>query len=223
MPRFASPPAAALSALGTLDDANGSDARRSLLTSASAETRYGGFQRLWKIDPTSSLVRGERLGDACSLHVLDVKGPPLVHVSRSRRPEIVLFGTEHPVGDGLRAEAGPTIVVVVDGPTAIISRFVAGDPDQQSEVPARVDTIIRAIAELGGTYPDIVQFLQQGSSHHAITSRLVFDALAEEDVSMSVHEEASARIRDIPSASTDEDAPAGDGAADAAPPTDESS
>jgi hypothetical protein len=114
-------------------------------------------------------------------------------------------------------------VVVVDGSSAIISRFVAGDPDQQTEVPARVDTIIRAIAELGGTYPDIVQFLQQGSSHHAITSRLVFDAVAEEDVSMSIHEEASARIRDIPAASTDEDAPAGDGAADTAPPTDESS
>ncbi len=178
---------------------------------------------MWKIDPTSPLVRGERLGDACSLHVLDVKGPPLVHVTRSRRPEVVLFGTEHPVGDGLRAEAGPTIVVVVDGPTAIISRFVAGDPDQQTDVPARVETIVRAIAEMGGTYPDIVQFLQQASSHHALKSRLVFDAVAEEDGSMSIHEEASARIRDIPPASTDEDAPAGDGAADAAPPTDESS
>jgi len=113
--------------------------------------------------------------------------------------------------------------VVIDGPTAIISRFVAGDPDQQTDVPARLDTIIRAIAEQGGTYPDIVQFLQQASSHHAINSRLVFDAVAEEDGTMSVHEEASARIRDIPTALTDEDAPAGDGAADAASPTDESS
>ena len=217
--------AAALAALGTLDDANGIDALRSLLASASAETRYGGFRGLWKIDPTSPLVRGERLGDACSLHVLDVKGPPLVHVTRSRRPEVVLFGTDHPVGDGLRAEAGPTVVVVVEGSTAIISRFIAGDPDQQVDVPARVDTIVRAIAELGGTYPDIVQFLQQASSHRAIKSRLVFDAIAEEDNSMSVHEEASSRIRDIPSPSPpDEDAPASDGAADdAVPLTDESS
>lgn len=213
---------AALAALGTLDDANGIDALRSLLTSSSAETRYGGFRGLWKIDPTSPLVRGDRLGDACSLHVLDVKGPPLVHVTRSRRPEIVLFGTEHPVGDGLRAEAGPTIVVVVDGPTALVSRFVAGDPDQQADVPARAEAIIRAIVDLGGTYPDVVQFLQQASSHHALTSRLVFDAVAEDDASLSIHEEASARSRDIPSTSADEDAPAGDGAA-AAPPTDEPS
>jgi hypothetical protein len=208
---------AALAALGTLDDANGIDALRSLLTSQSAETRYGGFRGLWRIDPTSPLVRGERLGDACSLHVLDVKGPPMVHVTRSRRPEIVLFGTEHPVADGLRAEAGPTIVVVVDGPTALVSRFVAGEPDQQSDVPARVETIIRAIVEQGGTYPDVVQFLQQASSHHALKSRLVFDAVAEEDGRMTVHEEASLRNRDIPTAPPDDES------ADAAESTDESS
>ena len=213
---------AALAALGTIDDANGIDALRSLLTSTSAETRYGGFRGLLKIDPTSPLIRGDRLGDACTLHVLDVAGPPLVHVTRSRRPEVVLFGTEHPVADGLRAEAGSSIIVVVDGPTAIVSRFVAGDPDQQTDVPARAETIIRAIVELGGTYPDVVQFLQQSTSHHALKSRLVFDAVAEEDASLSVHEEASARTRDIPPAS-DEDAPAGDGAADAASFTDESS
>jgi flagellar basal body P-ring protein FlgI len=215
--------AGALAALGTLDDANGIDALRSLLTSTSAETRYGGFRGLWKVDPTSPLVRGERLGDACSLHVLDVKGPPLVHVTRSRRPEIVLFGTEHPVGAGLRAEAGQAIVVVVDGPTALVSRFVAGDPDQQNDVPARVETIIRAIVDLGGTYPDVVQFLQQASSHHALQSRLVFDAIADEEGRMSIHEEASAKSRDIPLESSDEIAPAGDGAAAAVPLTDESS
>jgi flagellar basal body P-ring protein FlgI len=214
--------AAALAALGTLDDANGIDALRSLLSSSSAETRYGSFRALWKIDPTSPLVRGDRLGEACSLHVLDVKGPGLVHVTRSRRPEIVLFGTEHPVADGLRAEAGTTIVVVVDGPEATVSRFMAGEPDQQEEVPARVETIVRAIVQLGGTYPDVVQFLQQASSHHALQSRLVFDAVAEEDAGMSIHEEASLRARDIPPTTTDQDAPDGDGAADAATSPDES-
>jgi flagellar basal body P-ring protein FlgI len=197
--------AAALTALSVLDDANGIDALRSLLSSPSAETRYGGFRGLWKIDPTSPLVRGERLGDACTLHVLDVKGPPLVHCTRSRRPEIVLFGTEHPVADGLRAEAGPTIVVVVDGATAVVSRFAAGEPDQQADVPARVDSIIRTIVQIGGTYPDVVQFLQQASSHHALASRLAFDAVAETDPWLTVHEEAAARSREIPAASADDE------------------
>jgi flagellar basal body P-ring protein FlgI len=212
---------AALAALGVLDDANGIDALRSLLSSPSAETRYGAFSGLWKIDPTSPLVRGEQLEDACSLHVLDVKGPPLVHVTRRRRPEIVLFGTEHALGDGLRAEAGSSIVVVVDGPMAVVSRFAAGEPDQQLDVPARAETVIRAIAELGGSYPDIVQFLQQASSHHALRSRLVFDALSDDAGRMTIHEEVSLRSREI-SPAADRDEPGAGTDADSVPDPEES-
>jgi len=190
---------AALAALGVLDDANGVDALQSLLASRSAETRYGAFRALWRMDPDLPLVRGERLGDACSMHVLDVDGPPLIHVTRSLRPEVVFFGAEHPVADGLRAEAGPTVVVVVEGDTATVSRFAAGQSDQTAEVSATADAIVRAIVGLGGTYPDAVQFLQQASAGRAIQSRLAFDALPDElDGRPTIHEEASARARDIP-------------------------
>jgi hypothetical protein len=202
-----------------LDDANGVDALQSLLATRSAETRYGAFRALWRMDPDLPLVRGDRLGDACSLHVLDVKGPPLVHVTRSTRPEIVFFGTEHPVSDGLRAEAGASIVVVVDGDTATVSRFTPGQPDQQVQVPAGADTIVRSIVEIGGTYPDAVQFLQQATSGRALGSRLAFDALPSDlDGRPTIHEEASARTRDIPPDADDSTA-----AADAGRGADESS
>jgi hypothetical protein len=203
---------AALAALSVLDDANGIDALQSLLSSPSAETRYGGFRALWKMDRDLPLVRGEQLGDACSLHVLDVKGPPLVHVTRSTRPEIVFFGTSHPIQDGLRAEAGSTIVVVVDGSVATLSRFEPGQADRQIEVAAAADAIVRGIVELGGTYPDAVQFLQQASSHRALESRLAFDALPTDfDGRQSIHEEASARSREIQPDADESDAAAGDG------------
>ncbi|MFM7412079.1 MAG: HEAT repeat domain-containing protein [Planctomycetota bacterium] len=190
---------AALAALGVLDDANGVDALQSLLSSRSAETRYGAFRALCRMDSDLPLVRGERLGDACSMHVLDVDGPALIHVTRSHRPEVVFFGAEHPVADGLRAEAGPAIVVVVEGDSATVSRFAAGQSDQTAEVPATADAIVRSIVGLGGTYPDAVQFLQQASAGRAIQSRLVFDALPDElDGRPTIHEEASARARDIP-------------------------
>jgi hypothetical protein len=189
---------AAIAALGVLDDANGIDALRSLLASQSAETRYGAFRALWRIDPDAPLVRGDRLGDACSIHVLDVKGPPLVHVTRSHRPEIVFFGTDHPLTDGLRAEAGSTIVVVVDGSVARISRFAAGEDDNVIDAPATADEVVRAIIEAGGTYPDAVQFLQQASARQALGSRLACDALPSEwDGRGGIHEEASRRSRDI--------------------------
>ena len=199
---------AALAALAVLDDANGIDALQSLLASPSAETRYGAFRALWRMDRDMPLVKGERLGDACSLHIIDVKGPPLVHATRSTRPEIVLFGTEHPLADGLRAEAGGSIVVVVEGTTAIVSRFVPGQSDQQAEVRASADAVLRTIFEMGGTYPDAVQFLQQASAGRALGSRLAFDALPDEfDGRQSIHEEVSSRDRDISPEADDPTAP----------------
>ena len=189
---------AALTALGVLDDANGIDALQTLLSSASAETRYGAFRSLWKMNHSLPLVRGERLGDACFLHVLDVKGPPLVHLTRSHRPEIVLFGVEHPLADGLRAEAGSSIVVVVDDAIATVSCFAVGKPDQQLEVMARVDTVTRAIIDIGGSYPDVVQFLQQATSSHCLQSRLAFDAVPNDaDGRMGIHEEAALKDRAV--------------------------
>lgn len=202
---------AALAALSVIDDANGLDALQRLLTSTSAETRYGAFRALWRMDPSAPLIRGERLGDACSLHVLDVEGPPLIHATRSLRPEIVLFGAAHPLADGLRAEAGSSIVVVVEGTTATVSRFLPGEPDEHRETPARVEAVVRAIVELGGSYPDAIQFLQHASSARCLDSRLAFDALPDEDDGrMTVHEEASRQDRDVPlDNDTAETAPSG--------------
>jgi len=188
---------AALAALEVLDDANGIEALESLLSSASAETRYGAFRTLWKMDRTMPVVRGEQLADGFSLHVLDVAGPPLVHATRQVRQEIVLFGVEHPIDDGLRAEAGHRIVVSTEDGTARISCFTPGEEDQLIECPARVVDVIQAIAEVGGNYPDAVQFLQQAYSMRALESRLVFDAIPNAfDGRKSIHEEVSSQ--DIP-------------------------
>ena len=188
---------AALAALSVLDDANGIDALQGLLASRSAETRYGAFRALARLDPGMPLVRGERLGDACSLHVLDVEGPPLVHATRSNRPEIVFFGADHRVARGLRAEAGRAIVVVVDGPLATVSRFAPGESDRQTEVPPDAPSIVLAIVELGGGYPDAVQFLQQAAAGRFLRSRLAFDAVPTAfDGRPAIHEEASAHGTD---------------------------
>ena len=146
------------------------------------------------------------------MHILDVSGTPLVHLTRSTRPEIVLFGTEHPLDSGLRAEAGSSIVVVVDGGTANISRFVAGQPDRNLDAPARVDAVARAIIAIGGTYPDLVQFLQQASSSRCLGSRLAFDAVPNEfDGRGTVHDEASTHDRDESDREeTEPEAPAND-------------
>ena len=150
------------------------------------------------MDSPIPLVRGEKLAEACSLHVLNVGGPTLVHATRRHHPEIVLFGTEHPLANGLRVEAGPSIVVVVDGGQATCSRFEAGQADRTVKTPAQADAVLRAIAQLDGTYPDMIQFLQQATADRGLSTRLVFDALpVENDGRGSLHEEVSLRGRGI--------------------------
>src|SRR5690606_31719326 len=58
-----------------------------------------------------------------------------------------------------------------------VSRFSTRDADQQRTIPATVDGMIRAIVEVGGGYPDVVQALQQAKSSGALESRFEMDAL----------------------------------------------
>ncbi|HBO44552.1 MAG TPA: hypothetical protein DD670_11580, partial [Planctomycetaceae bacterium] len=170
----------ALSALAAMDDPIAYEQLGSLLDSPSAETRYGAFRALWTMNPNDHRVMGEKLGDDFSYHVLASSGPPMIHVTRSRRPEVVLFNADQQFTPPVLLEAGPRIRVTSQGPDKIaVSRYAVGEPDQKRVVSMRVDEVIRAIAELKGTYPDVVQALQEAKSKGALTSRFEVDAVPE--------------------------------------------
>ncbi len=168
----------ALAALSAMDDLAAYEALRDLLKVASAETRYGAFRSLWAMNARDPLIRGEALSDRFGYHVLHVQGPPMVHVTRSHRPEVVLFGDDQCFKTPLLLEAGKDIVITtLDDEHVTVSRFVLNEPDQKRVVSTRVDDVIRAIVDLGGSYPDVVQALQQSKSSGALASRFQIDAL----------------------------------------------
>ncbi len=168
----------AMAALSTLDDAVAYDALRGLLTSPSAETRYGAFRALSIMPSRDETLEGEMLGEAFSYHVLDIDGPPMIHVTRNHRPEIVLFGRDQRVKVPVLLDAGQHILIHAESPEeVVVSRFAPGERDQRLVVSNRVDDIIRAIVKSGGTYPDVVQALQKAKESQALTSRLQTDAL----------------------------------------------
>ena len=149
------------------------------------------------IDARLPDIRGDMLGEACRLHVIDVPGEPLIHATRAARAEVVLFGDSHPVSDGLRVEAGPSIVVVVEGDNAVVSCFRPDEPDLVKEVDSQVEDILHAIVGCGGGYPDVIQFLQQATAKRKIESRLAFDAIPTEfDGRLSVPREVVNRNQD---------------------------
>ncbi len=168
----------ALAALSAMDDGAAYDELRSLLGVKSAETRYGAFRSIWAMSPGDPLVRGEDLGGKFSYHRLDVPGPPMIHVTNSHRAEVVLFGKDHQLKLPLVLDAGPHILVNgLSGGEIKVSRF--GETTQQRAVSTEVDEVIRAIVELGGTYPDVVQMLQQAKETGALASRFRVNALPE--------------------------------------------
>jgi flagellar basal body P-ring protein FlgI len=170
----------ALAALSAMDDVMAYEALRALLETRSAETRYGAFRALWAMNPHDPLLREENMGNQFHYHVLDVPGPDMIHVTHSHLPEIVLFGRNQHFQLPLVLDAGKnTLVKGLDNGKIRVSRFSAGAEPQQREVSTRVDEVIRAIVELGGTYPDVVQVLQQAKGDGSLVSRFEVDALPE--------------------------------------------
>jgi flagellar basal body P-ring protein FlgI len=168
----------ALTALSAMNDYASVEQLHALLKVPSAETRYGAFRALWAMNPNDPMIRGEQLGGQFGFHLVDGSEPPMIHVTRSRRPEVVLFGRDQCFSTPLALEAGNRILVTSHKPGEIVvSKFAANEADQKRVVSTRIDEVIRAIVELGGTYPDVVQALQQAKAAGALTGRLEVDAL----------------------------------------------
>jgi flagellar basal body P-ring protein FlgI len=170
----------ALTALSAMNDYTAAEQLHELLKAPSAETRYGAFRALWAMNPNDPAIRGETLGGQFSYHVVDSSQAPMIHVTRSRRPEIVLFGRDQCFTTPLAVEAGNRILLTGRTPgEVVLSKFVPNEPDQKRVVSSLVDEVIRAIVELGGAYPDVVQALQQAKASGALASRFEIDALPE--------------------------------------------
>ncbi len=171
----------ALTALSAMDDYAAYEELRKLLDAPSAETRYGAFRSMWAMNPNDPLVRGERMNDQFSYHVLHTGGPPMIHATRSFRPELVVFGHEQRLKTPFTLDAAHNKIMVSGDAAGVVTvtRFDLDGVDQKRQVDTTVDAIIRAIAELEGDYPDVVQILQQAKQKDLLTGRFEVDALPE--------------------------------------------
>jgi flagellar basal body P-ring protein FlgI len=170
----------ALTALSAMQDFAAADQLRELLSSPSAETRYGAFRALWTRNGKDPLVKGELLGGQFRYHVLDVPGPTMIHVTRNRLAEVVLFGPSQQLLTPLAINAGNEIMITSQGGDQItVSKYSVAQGDERRTVSTRVDDVIRAVVDLGGMYPDVVQSLQEAKNAGVLGSRFEVDALPE--------------------------------------------
>jgi hypothetical protein len=127
----------------------------------------------------SSPRKTPRPEDPFELYVVDVEGPPLVHVTRSRRCEVVIFGRRQklltPVVLG--GSSAYLINAAADDEKVEVSRVGAGADDRRLSVVPEVAEVVRAMANLGATYPEVLEVLSGADRQKNLAGPLVIDAM----------------------------------------------
>ncbi len=171
-----------LTALASLNHKAGNAKLRDILTGPlnNDEVRYGAFRALRTVDDRDEAVAGILLNDAFWLHHVAPRAEPFIHISSTKRPEIVIFGgaAKLAVPFGLRAGDFCVTATENDVDHCLVSYVAlhAGTPERR-ECPLTVDDVLRTLAEMGASYPEALEILQQADLSKCLSSRLRADAL----------------------------------------------
>lgn len=166
-------------AMSVIDDADSVLALRELMDSSSMETRYGAFRALKELDPNDPWLHPAVFGSRFLLHVIDAPGEPMVHVTRRRSPEVIIFGPDQELRLPAVLNAGRHIRVIGDTgehEVDVILYKLNEEPERQ-RVSNRVADVVRACGDLGATYPDIVQLLIEAEQQHNFVGQFGIDRM----------------------------------------------
>jgi hypothetical protein len=170
----------ALTAMASLDEAVCRDKLADLLTSdLDDETRYGAFQALRSMDENDEAVRGELLSESFWLHRVAPATSAMVHVSLSRRPEVVLFGKSQTLVPKFSLLAGEFAVTAAAGDErCTISHFPAsGEGGSRVRCSLELADVIKVMAEQGAAYPEVIELIRQAETCRVLSCRVRQDAL----------------------------------------------
>ena len=175
---------AALASMGS--DLEAAENLIPLMASGDPELRYGAFWALWRRSPDHPAIRAWPMETyPYHYHVLPFD-EPLIHATTSRRAEIVLFSQNVTLNAPFFGNAAKTIVVNVQSPQQVeVIRVNPGRINETRLRPNSLDKVLEAIAELGGSYQDTLDFLieadkQQQDGQRALSCRFVLDGLSQD-------------------------------------------
>jgi flagellar basal body P-ring protein FlgI len=172
----------ALTALATMTHVAALDGLSDLLHISSVETRYGAFRAMRTRNPGDPTTRGEVLDKKFRYHIIPTTGEPLIHVTRSRIPELAVFGHEQRLKNVSLLHAGKRILIT-PLPTGELraGRYDPGKETTYETLPAELDKLIRTIVKLGGGYAEVVQCLQEAKQAGCLEGRLAVEAVPRPD------------------------------------------
>jgi hypothetical protein len=168
-----------LTALASLDEAVCHLKLRELLLAPSPETRYGAFRALRMLNAADSHIQGEPTAGGFWLHRLALHSPGLVHVSTSLRPEVVIFGEEPRFVPPFSLRAGNDFILTAkEGEDqCIVSRYSVQAGRSQRVCSLKAAEIIATLGDIGASYGDVVDLLQQAASCQTLSCAFAVDAM----------------------------------------------
>ncbi len=213
LPKFR---AYALAALAAMDQNAAHVKLRNLMNEPDNELRYGAFNALRTLDPRdpslgsvrvmdepqteeqpddppdsmalalASSPRRPRVDDPFALYIVDSEGPPVIHISRTRRSEIVVFGRSQKLLPPVVLGTGAILLNAADKDEQIeISKIVPSkfkDADIRLRTSLDLPEVIRRVANLGATYPEMVAILEAANRQRNLPGPLVVDAVPQSNL-----------------------------------------
>jgi flagellar basal body P-ring protein FlgI len=129
----------------------------------------------------ASRRRDARRDDPFSLYVVDSEGPPLIHISRSRRSEIVVFGRDQKLLPPIVLDTGSIFLNAAASDDKLeLSKIVPSrfnDADVKTTTSLELAEVVRKTANLGASYPQIVAVLETAKRQRNLAGDLVVDAV----------------------------------------------
>lgn len=170
-----------LTALASLDDAICLDQLAELMKRPDPQLRYGAFVALRSASETHEAIRGVRVNDSFWLHHVAADSAPMVHVSTDRRAEIVLFGTLQPLRGRFSFPLGRDFTVASKGdePQVTVTKIALKDGEPVPvavQCLADVGAVLKALAGLGATYDEAVEFVRRAEKADALAAGVQYDA-----------------------------------------------
>ena len=165
----------AITALSASDDPDAAMHLELLIQTESAETRYGAFRALHTRSPEHPLVYGRRFRDFF-LHSIPVESSPMVHFSRNKRPEVVVFGDAKVSDDFLYVETGTTIRSAGSGKLTLI-HYSKERGRQEVVCSTDIKELIETLSNHDFTYGRILRIFRKARKDGTMVARLVVDAV----------------------------------------------
>jgi hypothetical protein len=167
-----------LTAMASLDENVCHVKLHELLSSRSAETRYGAFRALRALHEDNKELQGELLNDSFWVHRGVGDGQPLVHVSTTKRAEIVLFGEEPALLPPFSFLCGEfTVTAGPEDVRCTIRRLSTQHTSRPEQCSLKLSDVLHTMADMGGTYPEAVDLLNQAGAYNGLSCPVAFDAL----------------------------------------------